>query len=99
MILTATADAAHRNQIWVGVCGEMIADPKAAILLLGFSFDEFSASPASVPDIKIAVRNARYVDAHRVAEQAIRMTSAAEIRAFLARELAEMGVPAFRCQW
>ena len=98
-LVKATADAAHRNQIWVGVCGEMIADPKAAILLLGFSFDEFSASPASVPDIKIAVRNARYVDAHRVAEQAIRMTSAAEIRAFLARELAEMGVPAFRCQW
>lgn len=98
-LVKATADAAHRNQIWVGVCGEMIADPKAAILLLGLSFDEFSASPASVPDIKIAVRNARYVDAHRVAEQAIRMTSAAEIRAFLARELAEMGVPAFRCQW
>jgi phosphotransferase system enzyme I (PtsI) len=98
-LVKATADAAHRNQIWVGVCGEMIADPKAAILLLGLSFDEFSASPASVPDIKIAVRNARYVDARRVAEQAIRMTSAAEIRAFLARELAEMGVPAFRCQW
>lgn len=98
-LVKATADAAHRNQIWVGVCGEMIADPKAAILLLGLSFDEFSASPASVPDIKIAVRSARYVDAHRVAEQAIRMTSAAEIRAFLARELAEMGVPAFRCQW
>lgn len=98
-LIKTTADAAHRNRIWVGVCGEMIADPKAAILLLGLSFDEFSASPASVPDIKIVLRTARYVDARYVAEQAVRMTSASEIRAFLARELAEMGVPAFRCQW
>jgi phosphotransferase system enzyme I (PtsI) len=98
-LIKATVDAAHRNRIWVGICGEMIADPKAAILLLGFSFDEFSASPASVPDIKMALRAVRYVDARRLAEQAIRMNSAAEIRAFLAERLADMGVPAFRCQW
>ena len=98
-LIKTTADAAHRNSIWIGICGEMIADPKAAILLLGLSFDEFSASPASVPDIKIALRAARYVDARRVAEQAVRMTSASEIRSFLTRELAEMGVPAVRCQW
>jgi phosphoenolpyruvate-protein kinase (PTS system EI component) len=77
----------------------MIADPKAAILLLGLSFDEFSASPASVPGIKMALRAARYVDARRVAERAIKMTSASEIRSFLTRKLAEMGVPAVRCQW
>ncbi len=98
-LIKATADAAHRNQIWAGVCGEMIADPKAAILLLGLSFDEFSASPASVPDIKIALRAVRYVDARDIAERALLMTSASEIRAFLARALAEMGVPTFRCQW
>jgi phosphotransferase system enzyme I (PtsI) len=98
-LIKTTAEAAHRNRIWIGICGEMIADPKAAILLLGLSFDEFSASPASVPDIKIALRAARYVDARRVAEQAVRMTSASEIRSFLTRELAEMGVPAVRCQW
>lgn len=98
-LIKAAADAAHRNQIWAGVCGEMIADPKAAILLLGLSFDEFSASPSSVPDIKMALRAARYVDARGIAERAFLMTSASEIRAFLARALAEMGVPAFRCQW
>ncbi len=98
-LIKTTADAAHRNSIWIGICGEMIADPKAAILLLGLSFDEFSASPASVPDIKIALRAARYVDARRVAERAVTMTSASEIRSFLTRELAEMGVPAVRCQW
>ena len=98
-LIKAAADAAHRNRIWVGVCGEMIADPKAAVLLLGLSFDEFSTSPTSVPDVKAALRSTRYVDAHRVAECAVRMTSAAEIQAFLAEELAGMGVPAFRCRW
>jgi phosphotransferase system enzyme I (PtsI) len=94
-LIKATVDAAHGNGIWVGVCGEMVADPKAAVLLLGLSFDEFSASPASVPDIKTAIRSARYVDARRVAERAIRMTSGAEIRAYLTEALADMGVPAF----
>jgi phosphotransferase system enzyme I (PtsI) len=98
-LIKTTADAAHRNSIWIGICGEMIADPKAAILLLGLSFDEFSASPASVPDIKMALRAARYIDARLVAERAVRMTSASEIRSFLTRELTEMGVPAVRCQW
>ncbi|NIT36589.1 MAG: phosphoenolpyruvate--protein phosphotransferase [candidate division Zixibacteria bacterium] len=96
-LIKATVDAAHRNGIWVGVCGEMVADPKAAVLLLGLSFDEFSASPASVPDIKTAIRAARYVDARRVAERAVRITSGAEIRAYLTEALADMGVPAFPC--
>jgi phosphotransferase system enzyme I (PtsI) len=98
-LIKATADAACRNNIWVGVCGEMIADPKAAILLLGLSFNEFSASPASVPDIKMALRSVKYVDARRVAERAVRMTSAGEVRGYLAEALAEMGVPAFQCLW
>ena len=98
-LIKATVDAASRNNIWVGVCGEMVADPKAAVLLLGLSFNEFSASPASVPDIKIALRSVRYADARRVAESAVRMTSVGEIRGFLAEALAEMGVPAFQCVW
>jgi phosphotransferase system enzyme I (PtsI) len=97
-LIKATVDAAHRNRIWVGICGEMVADPEAVLLLLGFSFDEFSASPTSVPDIKMALRGLRYADARHLAEKAIRMGSAAEIRAFLAKGLVDMGVPAFRCQ-
>jgi phosphotransferase system enzyme I (PtsI) len=96
-LIKATVDAARRNGIWVGICGEMVADPKAAVLMLGLSFDEFSASPASVPDIKTAIRATRYVDARRVAERAVRMTSGAEIRAYLAEALVDMGVPASLC--
>ena len=98
-LIKAAVDAAGRNNIWVGVCGEMVADPKAAILLLGLSCNEFSASPASVPDIKMALRSVRYVDARRVAERAVRMTSVGEIRGYLAEALADMGVPAFQCLW
>jgi phosphotransferase system enzyme I (PtsI) len=98
-LIKATVDAASRNNIWVGVCGEMVADPKAAILLLGLSFNEFSASPAAVPDIKMALRSVRYADARRVAERAVRMTTVGEIRGYLAEALGEMGVPAFQCSW
>ncbi len=98
-LIYETVQAAHRNGIWVGVCGEMVADPQAAVLLLGLSCDEFSASPASVPVIKRAVRAANYVDARRIAEKALRMDAAADIRAFLGEELAALGVPAFKEQW
>jgi phosphotransferase system enzyme I (PtsI) len=98
-LIRLTVDAAHRNRIWVGVCGEMVADPRAAILLLGLSCDEFSASPASVPDIKIAIRKASYRKARRIAEKAVRMTSAAEIRTYLTEAVSGLGIPAFQCEW
>jgi phosphotransferase system enzyme I (PtsI) len=98
-LIKAAVDAANRNSIWIGVCGEMVADPKAAILLLGLSFHEFSASPASVPDIKVALRSVRYVDARGIAERAVRMATVDEVRGYLAEALAELGVPAFQCLW
>ncbi|UCH78340.1 MAG: phosphoenolpyruvate--protein phosphotransferase [Candidatus Coatesbacteria bacterium] len=94
-LIRTTVEAAHRNQLWVGVCGEMVADPKATVLLLGLSCDEFSASPASVPDIKKTIRAARYVEARRLAERVLQMTSVTEIHRTLTEALAAIGVSSF----
>ena len=98
-LIRETITAAHRNGIWVGVCGEMAADPQAATLLIGFSCDELSASPVSVPVVKRAIRAIRYGDARRIAEAVVGMGAAADIRAYLAGELAALGVPAYKEQW
>ena len=92
-LIKATVDAARRSGIWVGVCGQMAADPKATIFLLGLSCDELSASPASVPVIKRAIRAARYADARVIAERVMGMDSAAEVRQYLTEAVTEMGVP------
>lgn len=55
-LIQMTVEAAHANGIWVGVCGEMAADPLMTALLLGLGVDELSVAPSAVPLIKDAVR-------------------------------------------
>ena len=43
-----TADNAHREEIWVGICGELAADPKMTEMFLSMGIDELSVSPGKV---------------------------------------------------
>src|SRR5207244_4730563 len=56
-LLKMIADAAHANNIWVGVCGEMAGDVALVPLLLGLGMDELSASATLVPRVKRAVQS------------------------------------------
>jgi phosphotransferase system enzyme I (PtsI) len=52
-----TIDAAHAQNIWVGVCGEMAGDIALTPLLVGLGVDELSTGAALVPRVKRAVRS------------------------------------------
>lgn len=54
--LKMTADAAHRNGIWVGICGELGADVSLLPTFLAIGMDELSVSPASVLPLRAAIR-------------------------------------------
>src|SRR5205823_13226396 len=56
-LLKMIADAAHANQIWVGVCGEMAGDIALIPLLLGLRMDELSVGATLVPRVKRAVQS------------------------------------------
>src|SRR2546426_11347712 len=56
-LLKMIADAAHGNDIWVGVCGEMAGDISLIPLLLGLEIDELSVGATSVPQVKRAVQS------------------------------------------
>lgn len=45
--------AAHKHGKWVGICGELAADPKAVPILMGLGVDELSMSPNSIPLVKL----------------------------------------------
>ncbi|CCV64191.1 Phosphotransferase system (PTS) enzyme I [Alteracholeplasma palmae J233] len=45
-------EAAHSENIWVGVCGEMGGDPKSALLLAGLGIDELSMNAHSILEIR-----------------------------------------------
>ncbi|UCF78622.1 MAG: phosphoenolpyruvate--protein phosphotransferase [Candidatus Eiseniibacteriota bacterium] len=76
-------DAGHRQDIWVGVCGEMCGDPVSAVILLGLGLDEFSTSPYLLPEIKTVIRSVSFAEAKALAEKALRLSTAADVRSFV----------------
>jgi phosphoenolpyruvate-protein phosphotransferase (PTS system enzyme I) len=78
-LIKMTVDAAHKNGIWVGVCGEMAGDPIMTPLLLGLGVDELSAAPPNVPSIKYLIRRLKTAEAKELAEFALNCESGAEI--------------------
>jgi len=86
--LKTVVDAAHAEKIWVGICGEMAADPMSTILLVGLGFDELSVSPYLVPKVKTIVRSLIHADAQALVEQALRLESSSAVQALV---LSRMG--------
>jgi len=84
-LIKCTVDAAHRNNIWAGVCGEMAGDPALTPLLLGLGVDELSAAPSLVPPVKYLIRRLKATETQELAEFALNSESAGDI---LARSLA-----------
>ncbi|MDA1275481.1 MAG: phosphoenolpyruvate--protein phosphotransferase [Verrucomicrobia bacterium] len=78
-LLKMTIDAAHRNGIWVGVCGEMAGDVSMVPLLLGLGADELSTSPSLVPEIKFLIRRMKLSEAKDLADWALTCESGSEI--------------------
>jgi phosphotransferase system enzyme I (PtsI) len=71
----------------LSVCGEMAAEPLAALLLVGLGVRELSMSPAAVPRVKAALRSASAARAVEVARACLALSAPEEIEAALRREL------------
>jgi phosphotransferase system enzyme I (PtsI) len=78
-LLKMIADAAHANNIWVGVCGEMAGDIALTPLLLGFGVDELSASAVLVPRVKRAVQSLALDECKQLVDEMLKLETASEI--------------------
>jgi len=78
-LLKMAADAAHANNIWVGVCGEMAGDVALIPLLLGLGMDELSVGATSVPRVKMAVRNLAIPECEQLVSEALQLQTSSEI--------------------
>jgi len=76
-------ESAHRNNIWVGLCGEMAGNPYATPLLLGMGIDEFSVIPSVLPEIKHIVRSFSFKEAEELARRALDAKTHEEVREWL----------------
>ena len=80
-------DMGHAAGVWVGMCGEMAGDPKLALILLGLGLDSFSTSPVNIPEMKRVIRSVKLSEAKRIAEEALRLSTGAEVERFIEESL------------
>ncbi|ANF57105.1 phosphoenolpyruvate--protein phosphotransferase [Halotalea alkalilenta] len=84
-LIRTTVAAAHARGRWVGVCGELAADPQAVPVLVGLGVDELSVSVRQVPMVKARVRELELSAARALAEQALALGDAGAVRDLVER--------------
>jgi len=81
--------AGHHAGIKVGMCGEMAGDPVYSIVLLGLGLDSLSMSAFSIPRVKKVLRSIASQDAQLIADKALSLSTAREIRDYIQGEINE----------
>jgi multiphosphoryl transfer protein len=79
-LIGRTAEAAHAAGKWVGVCGELGADPLAVPILIGLGVDELSVSVPAIPTVKAQIRSLRMEECQQRARQALACATAQQVR-------------------
>lgn len=72
-------DSAHREGIWVGLCGEMSGDPVTALICAGLGIDELSTSAIVVPEIKKAIRSVTMAELQEMMNEIMEYKEAKQI--------------------
>jgi phosphoenolpyruvate-protein kinase (PTS system EI component) len=83
-LVRSVTEAAEAHGKWVGVCGELGSDPQAVPILVGLGVGELSVNPPAIPATKEAVREVDAGAAARLADQALQLASAEDVRALVA---------------
>jgi phosphoenolpyruvate-protein phosphotransferase (PTS system enzyme I) len=86
-LIRQIVQAAHNERIWVGMCGEMAADPLLTPLLVGLGLDEFSTGPSFVPQVKKSIREVHFAECRELAEKALTCTTSADIEELVQTQL------------
>lgn len=69
--IARSVEAAHANDAWIGMCGEMAGDPDLTELLVGMELDELSMSAVTIPDVKSRITETDADAAAALAEKAL----------------------------
>lgn len=96
-LIKMTVAAANQANIPVSVCGEIAADPRFIPLLLGLGVHHLSVATRFLPEIKLAICQTSMAEAMKLAEKALRLSTAQEIDELLSKHYAKnFGIEAVR---
>ena len=90
--LREVARAAHKEDIPVGICGELAGTPIGAVLLMAMGYHVLSMNATHLPKVKWVVRQIKRTDARRMLAKVLRMQTAEEIQAFMIQALRAAGL-------
>lgn len=86
-LLQSVIEQAQKHNKKIAVCGEMAADPLAALLLTGMGLKEFSMNAHSIPAIKNIIINNSFLKAREIKEKVMSMNDTESIKEYLKEEL------------
>ncbi|HEX6904004.1 MAG TPA: phosphoenolpyruvate--protein phosphotransferase [Thermoanaerobaculia bacterium] len=82
-MLRFVIDSGRAAGIEVSLCGEMGADPRFALLLIGLGLRRISMSPRQIPEVKAWVRETTIASLTELAERCMEHGTAAEVQKHL----------------
>jgi len=82
-LIKITIDNGHKENIWVGLCGEIASIPEIACLLVGMGIDELSVAPVSIPIVKNAIRKIEYEKIKKFSEKIFNFNTNKEILQYI----------------
>ena len=83
-LIREVVDAGRAQGKWVGICGELAADPLAIPLLVGLGVDELSMNAVAIPRAKQIIRGLDYGAVQELAGEVMQAGDADAVRALLA---------------
>lgn len=90
--LREVARAAHGEQSYVGICGELAGTPVGAVLLMAMGYHVLSMNATNLPKVKWVIRNVKRSDARRMLARTLRMTTAQEVQSYMRAQLHKAGL-------
>jgi len=86
-LIDMTVKAARKAEISSNLCGQMSGSVRYTQLLLGLGLRTFSVAPSAIPEIKRVCRLVRIEQCEAVAQRALQLENARDIKNYLKEEL------------
>lgn len=84
-LMKMACDAAHKQNIEIGICGELSSDLEALEILVGLGFDELSISGSQLPAVKAKILKLNHKQCQKLVKEAMSLNDAGEVRKLLQR--------------
>lgn len=86
-LIKMAVDPARRRSLPINCCGQMSGIPLYTMLLVGLGLRQLSVSPGALPEIKKVIRSVRMDHCEALAQRALSMENARDIKSYLKEEL------------